>query len=478
MLKVAMALNKYENSGAKTALMLDLLGKSGAAAIPYLEDLAEKGELVAKVTTEQSAAAEKFEKNLGAVKVAADDLTRSLAVPLVGALNEVIKNFNAARDAGYGFFQSLTGIGVRGLGEGIGDAKANAGQRIKELKEEIASLEADRDRQLKFGAGASATSVQVGIDTAQQRLKYYKTIQRQAAEDQWSGTSHLDARDLRARQKESLAGYESKNDKDKKKKKDHFDPEGDFDLKFAVMNEKAKRAGFDERDKAAEAEAAALDKLREKYIGMADPLQQYRVQLDEINNLRANGLLSTDQALEAEWAVNEAMDKAIDKMNGLGEAMKENGNFARDMGLSFTSAFEDAVVGGKEAIDVIRSLGQDISRIIMRKSITEPFGNALSGALGKIDFGNLFKAEGGPVSGGQSYIVGERGPELFTPGASGNITPNNKLIGGGTSNHFTVDMRGASVEAVARLEQLVMSVNGSIERRALNVMGQARVRGG
>lgn len=37
------------------------------------------------------------------------------------------------------------------------------------------------------------------------------------------------------------------------------------------------------------------------------------------------------------------------------------------------------------------------------------------------------KALGGPVSGGTPYIVGERGPELFTPNSSGHITPNNQL---------------------------------------------------
>jgi hypothetical protein len=37
---------------------------------------------------------------------------------------------------------------------------------------------------------------------------------------------------------------------------------------------------------------------------------------------------------------------------------------------------------------------------------------------------------GGPVAGGSTYLVGERGPELFTPGTSGSITPNNALGGG------------------------------------------------
>jgi tape measure domain-containing protein len=40
-----------------------------------------------------------------------------------------------------------------------------------------------------------------------------------------------------------------------------------------------------------------------------------------------------------------------------------------------------------------------------------------------------FKAMGGPVGMGRSYIVGERGPEMFTPAGSGTITPNHQLGG-------------------------------------------------
>lgn len=41
------------------------------------------------------------------------------------------------------------------------------------------------------------------------------------------------------------------------------------------------------------------------------------------------------------------------------------------------------------------------------------------------------KASGGYVGMGQTYLVGERGPELFRPSTSGNITPNDELGGGG-----------------------------------------------
>ena len=54
------------------------------------------------------------------------------------------------------------------------------------------------------------------------------------------------------------------------------------------------------------------------------------------------------------------------------------------------------------------------------------------------------KALGGAVGAGRPYMVGERGPELFVPGAQGNIVPNNAM--GGSSIVVNVDASGSSVE--------------------------------
>jgi hypothetical protein len=59
------------------------------------------------------------------------------------------------------------------------------------------------------------------------------------------------------------------------------------------------------------------------------------------------------------------------------------------------------------------------------------------------------KASGGPVLGGSSYLVGERGPEIFTPSGGGMITPNS-AIGGNT---ITVNVQGADPQAVVRALQ-------------------------
>ena len=56
------------------------------------------------------------------------------------------------------------------------------------------------------------------------------------------------------------------------------------------------------------------------------------------------------------------------------------------------------------------------------------FFGAIASAFG---FGGG-KATGGGVSAGKSYMVGERGPEMFSPRGAGVITPNSAF--GGVSN--------------------------------------------
>ena len=74
-------------------------------------------------------------------------------------------------------------------------------------------------------------------------------------------------------------------------------------------------------------------------------------------------------------------------------------------------------------------------------------GSITGGLLGAIT--GLFKADGGPVKGGSSYIVGEKGPEMFTPGVSGMITPNHAL-GGSTNVVVNVDASGSAVSGDER----------------------------
>ena len=54
------------------------------------------------------------------------------------------------------------------------------------------------------------------------------------------------------------------------------------------------------------------------------------------------------------------------------------------------------------------------------------------------------KALGGSVSANKPYMVGERGPELFVPGAQGNIVPNNAM--GSANVVVNVDASGTQAQ--------------------------------
>jgi hypothetical protein len=69
------------------------------------------------------------------------------------------------------------------------------------------------------------------------------------------------------------------------------------------------------------------------------------------------------------------------------------------------------------------------------------------------------RASGGPVAGGSTYLVGERGPELFTPSTSGNITPNGGFGGGSTIN---VNVNGGDPNSIVRALQQYVRQSGPV----------------
>lgn len=98
---VAVELNKYQDGAGKTALAMDLLGKSGAQALPFLKDLANEQGIATRVTTEQAAAAEELQKNLGRLRNEMGVTSQALALKVVPAMNDwIAANREAVRIAG------------------------------------------------------------------------------------------------------------------------------------------------------------------------------------------------------------------------------------------------------------------------------------------------------------------------------------------------------------------------------------------
>jgi hypothetical protein len=110
------------------------------------------------------------------------------------------------------------------------------------------------------------------------------------------------------------------------------------------------------------------------------------------------------------------------------------------IGSFFTEALPNAWSSGVSFItstipNKLKSFAEDIGKALISSVSNFNLGNALLSSLNY--FRELFSKRtevagsrevGGPVQAGLSYIVGERGKELFTPGTNGSITSNSHLM--------------------------------------------------
>jgi len=78
-------------------------------------------------------------------------------------------------------------------------------------------------------------------------------------------------------------------------------------------------------------------------------------------------------------------------------------------------------------------------------------GGLITGTEGSMIKGK--RASGGPVFGGEAYLVGEQGPELFVPQTSGTVVPNSALRGGGGNQIIQLQLDGRTIYEVVMNER-------------------------
>uniref|UniRef100_UPI000A045C1C phage tail tape measure protein n=1 Tax=Cupriavidus pauculus TaxID=82633 RepID=UPI000A045C1C len=200
-------------------------------------------------------------------------------------------------------------------------------------------------------------------------------------------------------------------------------------------------------------------------------------------------------------------EKQSDWVNGATEAMANYADSSRNAMAqasgAATNAFkrmEDGIVAfattGKFNFgDFAQAVIADLIRIQARAALSGLFGQlgslimgAAGGAAGvdtgtagisstsPVDMSSVqgieLRAAGGPVSAGQPYIVGEVGPELFVPPASGSIVPNSALggaAGGGDVTivqHITVDSRS---DQASIMQAMVQAKNAAVAEVRANL---------
>jgi hypothetical protein len=93
--------------------------------------------------------------------------------------------------------------------------------------------------------------------------------------------------------------------------------------------------------------------------------------------------------------------------------------------------FEDAKASVVAILDSIKAALRNTINFFKNNPITKYIRTITSSFRPSSMSSTSARANGGPVTTGTQYLVGEMGPELFTPNVSGAIIPNNKLAGTG-----------------------------------------------
>ena len=171
--------------------------------------------------------------------------------------------------------------------------------------------------------------------------------------------------------------------------------------------------------------------------------------------ISTTGLDLEEMEEEAEFVDTTYGDSLIamtEKMTALKDATKE---FGLAMVNDFAGSMASAVVSGENFFESMKNIFVDmakqISAMIIKAAILAAvfamipgMGAAQAAGGGATNFMGLLtgsltgKASGGSVVTGQPYMVGESGPEMFMPGQSGTIIPNNNVSGGNSTPDVTI----------------------------------------
>ena len=357
----------------------------------------------------------------------ASDLTGVLVDMGKKGLEYVSEGFDTVTDHAQGFVDKIYdasgetikfgNIVVDQFGEVVKSGKDAVAQydeitaKAKKLREEQAKLTAYVDPIMKMAskngavAGSTGTTTDKGVNKEQKKL-----------EDALGKRIEKIKNSLKTTEEVNRDQYNS----DLKDLKDYYGERISFDENYFKLKNRLEERYEAQRQRASERRVSEQFDLISN--GLNKELDLTELTKDEILELTKKSgrkaLEDLSQVNEKAFKLNKAMNMASAVMNtatGVTKALAQGGIF------------------GPFLAGAILAMGAAQLALISQQTYSG-------------------RARGGAVGAGQSYIVGEEGPELFTPGRTGGITPNNQL-GRNVNIEFTVNAIDAQSFNVALAQQ-------------------------
>lgn len=231
--------------------------------------------------------------------------------------------------------------------------------------------------------------------------------------------------------------------------------QADIQREILNLNQQLAEAGLSGVSAEQEEEIAALITRNDQLSRFLElqrelvPVGQELVEKEAlIRDAFAQGFLTLEQyqqglrnvKLEQAELGTTVSDGLVTGMQKVSESLNDVASLAESAFVNAFSAAEDALVafatGGSVSFrDFASSILKDLARIVSRLLLVKALeaGAGLGGSVGGF-FGDLAElgaaADGSPMAmANKPFIVGEEGPEIFTPGQTGSITPTDQTIG-------------------------------------------------
>lgn len=520
MLKVAKSLDQVESGSVRVAAAQILFGRTGANLLPMLRDLAEQGEIVGKITDQQAAMAEKYERALIALDSRKKSLYNTIAMALLPTMIDFVDAFSKADSIVGRLDKTAKGLSAdnsllewsRSVAMGVArviDVFDGVGRVISLAGNGLARFMADMKVMLDFGSGIGGTLIKQGPDAVAAR---WNEMQIKLASNQQTASDNAFAIAGAPWMTENLLEQYAARDSGKKAIKaparnrsvDLGGAIGGSASAFENFLQELERqatkieqglipeltlkaqqlAGKEGKDPSRASGAIAAvqsaqekrfvddytlslkkqtdaEEFRIKLVGLSAHEQellniQHKADIDLQQRLadetKKLGPLTADNQAKMAKATQDATDKMIAAANQRYEAERRWETGAKNAvqayvdstspALQANKLWTDSYKGMEDALvnfvktgklnfkSLVDSILSDLIRIQVQKSIMPSLSGLMDGALSSISNFMGFRASGGPVSAGGSYIVGEKGPELFTPPSSGSIVPTGGFGGG------------------------------------------------
>ena len=243
---------------------------------------------------------------------------------------------------------------------------------------------------------------------------------------------------------------------------------------------KLKTAGFGQGEgKNAGANRKRLGQLNRERDATQELVDKNKDFIEGLTRVRDQFTQNRDAAEAANRGIRKGLEDVNAELRKLNDVQFQVVELSKTLGSAFSESFKGIIKGTMSVGDAFRNMFMriadhflDMAAQMMAAQISKGFmglfANAFSGGLassaqlgaqatamtgipsgadlpaGSFNISTIKRQYGGGVTAGKSYLVGERGAELFTPGATGTITPNHAM--GATNIVVNVDASGSSVE--------------------------------